>query len=444
MSYYPLAGLAHKLIFLGFSVLLLRSLILWGRGFDPAFNFGIFGETPANLPLLGAVPLGLIYEFLKDVFASLVLLGTAVFLYYRLIKPQKRMSLHPEGLLILGIISCMMVADMLYDGASLVLRSNFRSFGCDNPASDMIEACVQGRAVLAHFPQPVTGGEVGFAFWPSPAGSLFAVMLNGSGLKELVFLAHAGFWTHSALVLIFLNLLPHSKHFNIITSLPNAFTADITPAIRIRPMAETGEKLMEAVGAAAERPTPSRPGWRRAHRAFHVEGDFGLLHVHRMRPVFRSLSAHRTGRSTGPKQLTLDLRDHLYGREVEFLYRPGGPGSQDGSAGAGDHGAGQAQWSRPTATPTDMALPRTRLGAGHASGTVTHGHGPHSPGTTTATGTTTAMITTVTATTNRSIPKIPTRSPRSPRRPSTSCRTSFTPTSSGPAPRAAPAKSSVR
>ncbi len=35
MHYYSLAGLAHQLIFVGFGVLLLRTLILWGRGFDP-------------------------------------------------------------------------------------------------------------------------------------------------------------------------------------------------------------------------------------------------------------------------------------------------------------------------------------------------------------------------------------------------------------------------
>src|ERR1044071_517 len=52
MSYYPLAGLAHKLIFIGFSVLLLRTLILWGRGFDPSFNLFILGDTPVlGLPL---------------------------------------------------------------------------------------------------------------------------------------------------------------------------------------------------------------------------------------------------------------------------------------------------------------------------------------------------------------------------------------------------------
>ena len=50
MDYYPLAGLAHKLIFVGFLVLLLRSLMLWGRGFDPAFNLWVLGPEPVHLP----------------------------------------------------------------------------------------------------------------------------------------------------------------------------------------------------------------------------------------------------------------------------------------------------------------------------------------------------------------------------------------------------------
>src|SRR5689334_7519771 len=39
MPYYPLAGFAHIFIFLGFQVLLLNSVMLWGRGYDPTFNF---------------------------------------------------------------------------------------------------------------------------------------------------------------------------------------------------------------------------------------------------------------------------------------------------------------------------------------------------------------------------------------------------------------------
>ena len=43
------------------------------------------------------------------------------------------------------------------------------------------------------------------------------------------FLAHAGFWWHSAFVLIFLNLLPYSKHFHIITNMPNVFATRLEP-----------------------------------------------------------------------------------------------------------------------------------------------------------------------------------------------------------------------
>src|SRR5690242_16263375 len=119
MSYYRVAGLAHKLIFVGFIVLLLRSLMLWGRGFDPAFNLWIF--DPHRFHITSTVSLGTIYEFFKDVTASLVVFGALVFLYYRVIKHERRMTLSSEGVLILGIILAMMLADMVYDGASLVL-----------------------------------------------------------------------------------------------------------------------------------------------------------------------------------------------------------------------------------------------------------------------------------------------------------------------------------
>src|SRR5690606_16139372 len=120
MRYYFWAGVAHQLIFLGFLVLLLRSVILWGRGFDPYFNLWVLGDQPT----LG-LPLGHVYSMLKDVFATLVLAGVAVFFYYRVVRPQKRMALGWEGLLILGIIASMMLGDMAYDGATRVIQARF-------------------------------------------------------------------------------------------------------------------------------------------------------------------------------------------------------------------------------------------------------------------------------------------------------------------------------
>jgi hypothetical protein len=147
MNYYPLAGLAHKLIFVGFGVLLLRSMMLWGRGFDPAFNFWILGDRP----LFGVIPLGHIYEFIKDTVALLVIFGALVFLYYRLVKHEARMTLSGEGVLILGIIVAMMGADILYDGASLVLWHRY----AETPCTDA-EVCARVRTLTAHARSPRT------------------------------------------------------------------------------------------------------------------------------------------------------------------------------------------------------------------------------------------------------------------------------------------------
>jgi Fe-S oxidoreductase len=327
MDYYQPAGIAHKLIFAGFLVLLLRSLILWGRGFSPAFNFWWFGPSQ---------PLGVLYEFAKDVFAILVLLGTSVFLYYRLIDPQKRMTLHFEGLLILFIIAAMMIADMTYDGASLVLVSHRSAFcgGAGSVGTASADQCAKIALVVAPY---ATTAPTAWALFPSPAGSLFASMFGNLRAPTLLFLSHAGFWTHSSLVLIFLNLLPHSKHFHIITAIPNVFTRDLEARGRLKPMAENAEKLMEIVGAAGEMADPGAAAvgvGRIEHFSWKAILDFYTCTE--CGRCSDNCPAHLTGKILSPKHLTLDLRNHLFGREREFIERDGGPKGSNGVLGHGE------------------------------------------------------------------------------------------------------------
>ncbi len=77
MDYYNPAGIAHKFIFFGFVILLFRTLILWGRGVYPPFD--LFILSPES-------PLGSVYEFSKDIMATLVVFGVSVFFYYRLVE----------------------------------------------------------------------------------------------------------------------------------------------------------------------------------------------------------------------------------------------------------------------------------------------------------------------------------------------------------------------
>ena len=252
MSYYQPAGWAHKLIFVGFLVLTLRTLVLWGRGFDSSWNLLVLGPTQ---------PLGKVYEFAKDIVAVLVVVGASVFIYYRVVRPQKRMTLHWEGLLILGIIVTMMLADVLYDGASLTLVTRHSEL-CSAATPPNLQLgpalCKSIATVIAPLPPP-TEVHAEFSPFPSPAGSAVATLLHKLHVAPhaLVTLAHVGYWTHSALVLLFLNLLPHSKHFHVITAIPNVFFKSLEPRGRLEPMAENFEKLTEKMMAASEMADPT-------------------------------------------------------------------------------------------------------------------------------------------------------------------------------------------
>jgi Fe-S oxidoreductase len=303
MRDYFWAGVAHQFIFLGFAVLLLRTLILWGRGFSPDFNLFILGPEG----FLG-LPLGTAYNFLKDVFALLVLAGSAVFVYYRTIDKQRRMTLSGEGLLILGIIMTMMLADIFYDGASLVLNARY--------ASSCGEWCDSIATIIA----PLGAPPAELAWHPvEPAGTLASLILSRVRPDVLVVVAHIGFWLHSSLVLIFLNLLPHSKHFHVITAIPNTFLADLAPLGRLPKVADSTEALMARVEKAMEDESGAAPavGFSRIEH-FTWKHFLDFYTCTECGRCSDQCPATQTGKLLSPKQLTLDLRNNLYARAEEL------------------------------------------------------------------------------------------------------------------------------
>lgn len=275
MYRYPLAGAAHMLIFLGFGVLLLRSLILWGRGFDESFNFWLFG--PDQL-------LGQTYSFFKDVFAVLVLAAAFVFIYFRLFARLPRLTLNREGLLILGIIVAMMLADFLYDGATIAGKMKSQS---------VFLVC-------------------------EPAGSLLAQALFGSDHSTLSILRHVGFWTHTSLVLIFLNLLPYSKHFHVITGIPNVYFQDLHPPGRLPPIADIDGKLEREETLGIRR--IDQFSWK-SILDFYTCTECGRCSDY--------CPATKTGKKLSPKHFTLDLRDFLYKSEFALVSGKGNGEAQE-------------------------------------------------------------------------------------------------------------------
>jgi Fe-S oxidoreductase len=266
---YRVAGLAHVFIFFGFLILGLNTTVLWARGYDA--NFDVFG-------LMGrGTLLGDGYSFTKEIFAALVVLGVLVFVYYRVVTRAQRMTLGVEGLIILGIIGTMMIADFIYTGAWLAL-----------------EARAAGTAPHFHLAEPI-GSAVGLALQDMAEGPLTA-------------LAHGGFWWHAIFPLIFLNLLPYSKHFHIITNWPNVFASRLGPVGRLPNVEDLEGKVEreEPIGVAKV----TDLSWKQ------------VLDLYTCTECGRcsdNCPAYTTGKKLSPKHLTLALRDHLYASEGRLM-----------------------------------------------------------------------------------------------------------------------------
>ena len=261
-----------------------------------------------------------------------------VFVYLRTIKRERRMTLSGEGLLILGIIAAMMLADLLYDGASLVLAWRYPT---ECAANVTTELCQTVQTLVAPLP---SGHEPAFKAW-EPGGSLVSVLLSGASSSVLAVLAQAGFWTHSTLVLVFLNILPYSKHFHIITAIPNVFLEDISPPGHLRPLAASTEALMAQVEKATESEDllAARVGYARIQH-FTWKDILDFYTCTECGRCSDNCPAFVTGKLLSPKQLTLDLRNHLYSRQHELT---GGEAKPANNPPEPDKPAAEASSSEP-------------------------------------------------------------------------------------------------
>lgn len=267
---YLLAGAAHIGIFVAFQVLLINSVLLWARGFDPTFDaWGILATSH---------PIGQLYSFAKEIAAALAVLGAAYFVYLRVGPKPKRMSFGFEGLLILFIIITMMLADYLYVGGTLAR-----------------EAHATGESA------------VGWT-WYEPIGSVVGMAFVGTSEGATTFAQHLGFWYHAVWVLAFANLLPYSKHFHIFTVLPNVFAGNLEPKGKLPDIEDIEGKLEREESTGIRKPEDMT--WK------HILDLYTCTECGRCSD---NCPAYTTDKKLSPKHLTLALRDHLYDLEGHYI-----------------------------------------------------------------------------------------------------------------------------
>ena len=187
------AGLMHLFIFWGFMVLALREVLLFGEGFQSGFQ--------DQLPLLNSGSwLGYFYLFATDWFDAIVAAMVAFALFRRIVVRPARLERSFEAYLILWMILGVVGTDLLFSAAK----------------ENLVTLYGHALPVLRH---PTLGSEFDWA----PLAGLLAHVTAGWGEGPMLFFYQFGFWGHLSVILVFLCILPESKHFHIITALPNLF-----------------------------------------------------------------------------------------------------------------------------------------------------------------------------------------------------------------------------
>lgn len=189
-------GLMHVAIFAAFLAVQARTIMLFVMAYSTS-AMEVLTDFSApfwhDLGALAALYKG--YLFAKDIIAGLSVFAIAYFFFFRVVVKPKRLTVSGEALLILGFIMGLMITEFIF-GAS-----HFRA---------------QGITWSPY--EPVTSA-MGWA-------------LKGLDSHTLHGLGVLCFWTHLAIVVVFLNFLPYGKHFHVIVGLPNVFLKKLAPVDR--------------------------------------------------------------------------------------------------------------------------------------------------------------------------------------------------------------------
>ena len=294
------SGVMHAFIFWGFVILGVRSLYLIAIAFVP----------DARVPLSHEG-----YTLLKDLTEVVVLAAVSYALYRRIAVKPARLTLSLEAIVVLAMIGGLMVTDFLFDAFTFVAAT----------ATDTMTPALEDER---HF---------------AVVGAGLAVLFEGTEAGTAVLLREGFYWAHITMLLVFLNLLPGSKHFHVLTSLFNVFLSDVDvrPRGALAPIENMEERETFGISEVLEF-TPTQ-----------------LLDTYTCTECGRctvNCPTTLTGKPLNPKQLIVDIRDHLYRREDELLANGGPAADYEGKSLIDDVGYEQI-WDCTTCRACSEACP---------------------------------------------------------------------------------------
>jgi len=274
------AGTMHALIFWGFLILQIRTIFIMVCAFVP----------DARIPFVHHE-----YSLVKDITEVIVLAMISWAAYRRLVSKPKRLTFSTEALVILGMLGALMLSDFLLDGFAFALAQ--KETGFENALFFDWGTLTESTRAAA------IAEEMTWA----PIGALFSSLFDGMSAPDLMAGQEIAFWLHIAVVLTLLNLLPGSKHFHVITAIPNVLFGEVTPKGALEPIKDIEKQEKFGVGDVKDF------NWKQILDTYSCT-ECGRCAVNCPTTI--------TGKVLNPKLLITDIRDHLYAREKEILAGP--------------------------------------------------------------------------------------------------------------------------
>ena len=271
------AGLMHAFIFWGFLVLQLRTIYLFSTTFDPT----------GKIPLIHHP-----YALAKDFTEIIVLAMIGVALWRRLVTKPARLTFSGEALAILFMIGGLIVTDFFVDGFAFALAQQPTGYeGALFFDWSALTDATRGAAIAE---------EMTYA----PIGAAFASLFSGCSPSTLAAGQELALWAHLFIVLTLLNMLPGSKHFHVLTAIPNVFFGDLKAKGALEPIRDLETREVFGVGDVKDFT------WRQYLDLYSCT-ECGRCSVNCPTTI--------TGKVLNPKLLICNTRDHLYARERELL-----------------------------------------------------------------------------------------------------------------------------
>lgn len=244
-------GVNHFLLFWAFMLLLVANGLFLLEGV-------VSGVSLSLLPTPLAHGLELTFDLVSLVSLVSVSLACARRLFFAppYLDSDYTKARSGEALLILGMIAGLMLAFFLLHGARIAL------------------------------------GEPGA--W-MPVSTLFAKVLGGLSPNALASLAIGSWWVHALVLLVFMNLLPRSKHMHILTAIPNCYFRSLDkPNVQPRETFARGERF----GVS----TVEQFSWK------DLLDGFTCTECGRCQDL---CPAHNTGKPLNPRRIVHDIKVNL-------------------------------------------------------------------------------------------------------------------------------------